>query len=257
MTRLRRLTRPQWAVVLAGIVLVAGGITAAALALGSPSRPSVRLRVTNPSPTTPAPTMPAAATPSATQPVTPASPPPATVVAPQPRVSGLWPRPPLPPVHLASPTPSAPGAVEPANCPMNMKCTLPCPDPGSCTPAPTCPPNAMCAQPLSGDVLVITDADNGKTVTVAAASRVSVQLSSTYWTFDPVSNPAVLAAEGPQQTSPCAAKTFPGSGCGIAAVTYAATASGTAVVTAHRSTCGEAMLCTPNQSGFRVTVVVG
>jgi hypothetical protein len=40
-------------------------------------------------------------------------------------------------------------------------------------------------------------------------------------------------------------------------VTYAATASGTAVVTAHRSTCGEAMLCTPNQSGFRVTVVVG
>jgi len=108
-----------------------------------------------------------------------------------------------------------------------------------------------------GDVLVITDADNGKTVTVAAASRVSVQLSSTYWTFDPVSNPAVLAAEGPQQTSPCAAKTFPGSGCGIAAVTYAATASGTAVVTAHRSTCGEAMLCTPSQSGFRVTVVVG
>jgi hypothetical protein len=115
----------------------------------------------------------------------------------------------------------------------------------------------MCAQPLSGDALVITDADNGKTVTVAAASRVSVQLASTYWTFDPVSNPAVLAAQGPQQTSPCAAKTFPGSGCGIATVTYAAAASGTAVVTAHRSTCGEAMLCTPDQSGFRVTVVVG
>jgi hypothetical protein len=107
----------------------------------------------------------------------------------------------------------------------------------------------MCAQPLSGDVLVITDADNGKTVTVARDSRVSVQLASTYWTFDPPSNPAVLPAQGPQQTSPCAAKTFPGSGCGVAT-------SGTAVVAAHRSTCGEAMLCTTDQSAFRVTVVV-
>ena len=123
-------------------------------------------------------------------------------------------------------------------------------------PAATCPPNAMCAQPLSGDVLVITDADNGKTVTVARDSRVSVQLASTYWTFDPASNPAVLAAQGPQQTSPCAAKTFPGSGCGVATVTYAAAASGTAVVAAHRSTCGEAMLCNADQSGFRVTVRV-
>jgi hypothetical protein len=84
-----------------------------------------------------------------------------------------------------------------------------------------------------------------------------VQLASTYWTFDAVSNPAVLAAQGPQQTSPCAAKTFPGSGCGIATVTYATSASGTAVVTAHRSTCGEAMVCTPGQSAFEVTVVVG
>jgi hypothetical protein len=129
-----------------------------------------------------------------------------------------------------------------------MKCTLPCPDPGT---------DAMCAQPATGDVLLITDADNGKTVTVAAGSQVSVQLASTYWTFDAPSNPAVLAAQGPQQTAPCAAKTFPGSGCGMATVTYAAAAPGTAVVAAHRTTCGEAMLCTSDQSGFRVTVVVG
>ena len=256
MTRLRRLTRPQRAVVLAVIVLAAGGITAAALALGGRSRPAVKLQVTNPSPTTPAPTTPAVTTPSVTQPVTHASSPPPAVVTPEPRVSTALPRTPLPPVHVASPTPSLPGAGEPANCPMNRKCTLPCPDPGSCTPAATCPPNAMCAQPLSGDVLVITDADNGKTVTVARDSRISVQLASTYWTFDPASNPAVLAAQGPQQTSPCAAKTFPGSGCGVATVTYAAAASGTAVLAAHRSTCGEAMLCSSDQSSFRVTVVV-
>jgi hypothetical protein len=115
----------------------------------------------------------------------------------------------------------------------------------------------MCAQPAPGDVLVITDADNGKTVTVTVGNRVSVQLASTYWTFDAPSNPAVLAAQGPQETAPCAAKTLPGSGCGVATVTYAAASSGTAVVAAHRTTCGEAMLCSSDQSGFRVTVVVG
>jgi hypothetical protein len=124
-----------------------------------------------------------------------------------------------------------------------MKCTMPCPDPGSCTPA-------------TGVVLMITDADNGKTVTVAAGSRVSVQLASTYWTIDGSSNPAVLAAQGPQETAPCAARTLPGSGCGMATVSYAALSSGTAVVAAHRTTCGEAMVCDSGQSGFRVTVVV-
>ena len=44
MERLRRLTRAQWAVVLAVTVLVAAGITVAALSLGRPSRPAVKLQ---------------------------------------------------------------------------------------------------------------------------------------------------------------------------------------------------------------------
>jgi hypothetical protein len=134
--------------------------------------------------------------------------------------------------------------VEPTGCPLNVKCTLPC------------PPNAMCAQPAVPDVLLLTDADNGRTVTVATGTRVSVQLASTYWTFDPPGNQTVLVALGTQSNAPCAQKTVPGSGCGTATITYAAEASGSAVIAAHRTSCGEAMPCNSSQSSFGVTVVV-
>jgi len=134
------------------------------------------------------------------------------------------------------------GAVEVPTCPLNMKCTLPCSD--------------SCGQAATGAVRMLTDADNGRTITVAAGNRISVQLGSTYWTFETPSNTAVLAALGTQQMAPCAAKTLPGSGCGTATMTYAAEAAGTAVVVAQRTSCGEAMLCSAGQSGFRVTVVV-
>lgn len=250
MTRLRRLTGTQWAVVLAVTVLAAAGITVAALTAGGPSRPAVKLQLTNPSPGPSGPATPAVTTPAASQPA-PVSP---TVVTPPPRAYTVSPR---PPAQAAGPGPSQPGAGEVTRCPLNMKCTLPCPDLGTCTPSPACPPNAMCAQPAVGDALVLTDADNGRTVTIAPGGRVVVQLGSTYWTFDAPSNPSVLAAQGAQQTASCPVKGLPGSGCGTATVTYAAAASGTAVVSAQRTTCGEAMLCPSGQGSFRVTVVVG
>ena len=130
MKRLRRLTRAQWAVVLAVAVLVAAGITVAALSLGGPSRPAVKLQVTNPSPpsgpaapATAGPAAPTATTPAAGQPApqgTPATP---TVITPPPRAYTV--SPPTMPAHVASPSPSPPGPVEVAKCPLNMKCTLP------------------------------------------------------------------------------------------------------------------------------------
>ena len=131
MKGLRRLTRAQWAVVLVVTVLVAGGITVAALSLGGPSRPAVKLKVTNPSPVPSGPMAPATSgpgtptviTPPAGQPApqgTPATP---TVITPPPRAYTV--SPPTPPANVASPSPSQPGAVEVAKCPLNMKCTLP------------------------------------------------------------------------------------------------------------------------------------
>jgi hypothetical protein len=134
MKGLPSLTRAQWAVVMAVTVLVAAGITVAALSLGGPSRPAVKLQVTNPSPppsnpmapATPGPATPAT-TPAAGQPApqpqgTPVSP---TVITPPPRAYTVSPHPPTLPAHVATPIPSPPGAVEVAKCPLNMKCTLP------------------------------------------------------------------------------------------------------------------------------------
>jgi hypothetical protein len=131
----RSLTRAQWAVVVAVTVLVAAGITVAALSLGRPSRPAVKLQVTNPSPppSNPmapgpsGPATPAAATPAAGQPApqpqgTPVSP---TLITPPPRAYTVSPSPPTMPAHVATPIPSPGGAVEVAKCPLNMKCTLP------------------------------------------------------------------------------------------------------------------------------------
>jgi hypothetical protein len=133
MKGLRRLTGMQWAVVVAAAVLVAAGITVAALTLGGPSRPAVKVQVTNPSPPPSSP-MPAAtagtATPTATTPGagqrapegTQAT---ATVITPPLRAYTVSPPTPTTPAHVASPIPSPPGAVEVAKCPLNMKCTLP------------------------------------------------------------------------------------------------------------------------------------
>ena len=129
MQGLRRLTRAQWAVVLVVTILVAGGITVAALSLGGPSRPAVKLKVTNPSPVPSGPMAPATSgptTPTATVPAgpqgTPATP---TVITPPPRAYTVSPPTPTTPANVASPSPSQPGAVEVAKCPLNMKCTLP------------------------------------------------------------------------------------------------------------------------------------
>jgi hypothetical protein len=127
MKGLRRLTGAQWAVVVAVVVLVAAGITVTTLSLGGPSRPAVKLQVTNPSPPPPGPMAPGTSGPAGPRapqgtPGTPATP---TVITPPPRAYTVSPPPPTTPAHVASPSPSPPGAVEVAKCPLNMKCTLP------------------------------------------------------------------------------------------------------------------------------------
>jgi hypothetical protein len=103
----------------------------------------------------------------------------------------------------------------------------------------------------------LSEGANQTTVTVARGSTITVVLHSTYWTIDPPGGP-VLVAAGPQTYAPgqgCGA-TVPGSGCGAVTLVVRAAAAGTAVITANRTSCGEALRCTPDQSTWRVTVRV-
>jgi hypothetical protein len=82
-------------------------------------------------------------------------------------------------------------------------------------------------------------------------------LHSTYWRFDPSSDPLVLAADGGPQSAPGTnCPRFPGSGCGTVTQTFTAFGAGTATVTAGRTTCGEALACSPSQSEFKLSVHV-
>ena len=118
-----------------------------------------------------------------------------------------------------------------------------------------CPPGAMCAPP-AGHTGKVDESANGSTVTVAPGDHVEVTLHSTYWQFNPSSDALVLAADGGPQTGPGTnCPRFPGSGCGTVTQKYTALKAGTATVTATRTTCGEAMACSPVQH-FKLTVHV-
>ena len=46
----------------------------------------------------------------------------------------------------------------------------------------------------------------------------------------------------------------PGMGMGTVSLSVQVVSAGTQTITAHRDTCGEAMMCSPNQSDFKVTI---
>jgi len=103
--------------------------------------------------------------------------------------------------------------------------------------------------------LSVTDA--GRTVTVASGQRLVVGLDSTYWTFRPVTPGGVLRAVGSPRVVPRLDHCVPGQGCGTVTAEFQATGSGTATIEATRTTCGEALRCSPGQGDYRVQVRVG
>jgi hypothetical protein len=106
--------------------------------------------------------------------------------------------------------------------------------------------------------MTISEAANGTTITLHAGQRLTVLLHSTFWTFAPANAPAVLAAKGKAryQSGGSGCPTFPGSGCGTVTQSYKALGAGTATVAAERTSCGEVLRCTEDQSHYRVTVRV-
>ena len=105
----------------------------------------------------------------------------------------------------------------------------------------------------SGDVTV-TDAANGARIRIAQGHTVTVTLGSTYWMFNGSSDPAVLEPAG--QATYTTGSCVPGGGCGTASLSFKAVGPGQADVTASRTSCGEALACGPDQSSFRIIVVV-
>ena len=122
--------------------------------------------------------------------------------------------------------------------------------------APVTPPSSKAAHSPQQQMTVAESA-NGTTLTVSRGADVIVTLHSTYWQFKQVSAPNVLVQVDFNITgAPPSSPGVPGSGMGTVRETYQARATGTALITASRTTCGEALRCTPAQSNYRITVVV-
>lgn len=124
-------------------------------------------------------------------------------------------------------------------------------------PAGSGPPTAASSPYSSTLTVAFTEADNNGSVVVHPGTIVEVTLSSTYWTFAPVSAPKVLTQSAPR-VHPAApgVHSVPGSGKGTVQETFRARGAGTAVITAARTSCGEAMRCSPAQTAYRITITV-
>ncbi|HEX4660451.1 MAG TPA: hypothetical protein VH307_23935 [Streptosporangiaceae bacterium] len=108
-------------------------------------------------------------------------------------------------------------------------------------------------------VIVIRDNANGTTVRIAAGDRVELILSSSYWDVAGSSAPRVLRQDGPATLMPrpsSCPQNIPGLGCIPIQTKFTALADGKAVIRASRTSCGEALRCSPDRTRFSVMVVV-
>ena len=114
------------------------------------------------------------------------------------------------------------------------------------------------AAPAPASRTVMADEQtNGQTVALRPGDHLTVVLHSTYWRFNAPSDPAVVSADGdPAYAGGGPRCGPPGSGCGTVTAHYTAGHDGTATISADRTTCGEALRCTPAQSHWSVKVTV-
>ena len=147
----------------------------------------------------------------------------------------------VPPV----PTATAPQAVEDS-----PSYTV---SPAISTPAPPVPP-AQTAAPAGSPV---TEADNGRSLTLHVGSEVTLVLHNLYWQISKSSDPGVLAlVSGPTYSAAGSISCIPGTGCGTVTTVFRALTAGQATVTASRKSCGEVLACTGTAGAYRVTFVV-
>jgi hypothetical protein len=104
--------------------------------------------------------------------------------------------------------------------------------------------------------IVLDEHANSSTVQVVVGRRVELLLHSSYWTDFGSSQSAVVRADGSVRTLPTSQRCIPGGGCNPVLATFTAQKVGTAVLSASRTSCGEALRCSPANSHYRVTIVV-
>ena len=108
--------------------------------------------------------------------------------------------------------------------------------------------------------VTINEYNNGHTVTLSVGQHATVVLHSTYWSIATLGSTrplnqlgaAVYAPRLPSAKGGCVA----GQGCGTVSVHYVASAPGIIHLHASRTSCGEALRCTPALSHWAVTIRV-
>lgn len=110
-------------------------------------------------------------------------------------------------------------------------------------------------KPAAKPPVKLSQADQGRVITLARGRRAVVRLDQPEWAFQPVTGGAVRAVASPQLVfvhKGC--KRFPA--CGYVTLTVRAVARGRSTITALRGSCGELFRCPPSKRKFSVTVVV-
>jgi hypothetical protein len=98
--------------------------------------------------------------------------------------------------------------------------------------------------------------DDGQTVHVVVGQTITLRLTSTYWHVAQAA-PAAVLQTGDRATRPAHSPgCVPGQGCGAVTARFTAARAGRAVIAASRTSCGEALRCSPAQGSYRVRVVV-
>jgi len=115
--------------------------------------------------------------------------------------------------------------------------------------------------------ITVHDSDNGKTINAFVGQKITVELGgptvagSTYWQFAPVAA-GVLTSQGDQVVAVPSSSAQPsgglinppGMGMGTVSLTVQVETAGTGTITAHRDSCGEAMMCSPGNADYTLTI---
>jgi hypothetical protein len=108
-----------------------------------------------------------------------------------------------------------------------------------------------------GASVILSEHNKGRTVSVARGTRIVLRLHSTYWRIRGSSNPGVVRQTGAQRAHVVLPpKCLPGGGCGTVSVPFEARHAGRARLAATRTTCGEALRCSPAQGRYSVVIDV-
>lgn len=107
--------------------------------------------------------------------------------------------------------------------------------------------------------LTLSEASNHHTVTIVAGTTFSVKLHNTYWTLTPLPSTSALAQVGVTKvvgSLPSSSGCVPGQGCGTVSAHFVTRHAGYARLSATRTSCGEALRCTPASGHWTVVVHV-